>query len=77
MISFASMFDESVVVYSDTDQMHACAGLFALADALERHTQAALVAERLCPLETWRRVADTTWPHPAGKPLLDVAPEAA
>lgn len=31
----------------------------------------------LCPDKTWRRVKDKKWPHPDGRPLLDVAAEAA
>ncbi len=33
--------------------------------------------EALCPGRTWKRVKDKTWPHPEGRPLLDVAKEAA
>ena len=29
--------------------------------------------ERLCPGERWVRVKDADWPHPQGRPLLDVA----
>lgn len=37
----------------------------------------AIDVELLCPGMTWRRVKDKKWPHPDGRPLLDVAAEAA
>lgn len=30
--------------------------------------------ERLCPAASWVRVPDPAWPHPEGRPCLDVAP---
>lgn len=31
--------------------------------------------EALCPDRHWQRIKDKAWPHPKGRPLLDVAAE--
>ena len=41
--------------------------------AIERATQGAHTVEALRPDVTWSRIADPTWPHPAGRPVIDVA----
>ena len=49
-----------------------------MAPALERAmllAGAEMSVERLCPTCKWVRVADPEWPHPKGRPLLDVAAE--
>lgn len=48
-----------------------------IAVAVESFTSGARAVEFLCPGMRWRRVRDPSWPHPKGKPLLDVLPEAA
>lgn len=46
--------------------------------AIERATKGAVTVEELRPTDKWVRVPDPTWPHPAGRPLLDFAkPELA
>ncbi len=40
--------------------------------AIERETKGAWTCERLRPDVKWVRVPDMQWPHPGGKPLLDV-----
>lgn len=40
---------------------------------IERATGGQVTAEQLRPDVRWQRVPDTTWPHPAGRPCLDVA----
>ena len=42
---------------------------------IERETGVA--CEELRPDLRWYRVKDKTWPHPSGRPLLDVAAEVA
>ena len=37
----------------------------------------AVEVEALCPGRSWHRVKDKAWPNPKGRPLLDVAKEAA
>ena len=41
--------------------------------AIERATEGALTCEALRPDVAWHRVPDSTWPHPDGRPLIDVA----
>lgn len=40
---------------------------------LERATGGAVTAEEARPDVRWVRVADETWPNPAGRPCIDVA----
>lgn len=45
---------------------------------IERATDGKNVVEQLRPDVRWIRVPDPTWPHPAGRPCIDVAaPELA
>lgn len=41
--------------------------------AIERLTQGAVKCEDFRPHAPWLRVPDSTWPHPGGRPVLDVA----
>ena len=41
--------------------------------AIERATQGAHTVEALRPDVAWARIPDPTWPHPAGRPVIDVA----
>jgi DNA-binding transcriptional regulator YdaS (Cro superfamily) len=41
--------------------------------AIERATDAQVTVEELCPDVTWARIPDPTWPHPEGRPCIDVA----
>lgn len=41
--------------------------------ALELHVGGAVPVEALCPDAPWIRVPDPEWPHPEGRPCLDVA----
>jgi len=41
--------------------------------AIERATQGAMHVETLRPDVRWSRIPDPTWPHPAGRPVIDVA----
>lgn len=43
------------------------------APAIERATLGAWPVERIRPDAPWHRVPDPTWPHPAGRPVIDVA----
>jgi DNA-binding transcriptional regulator YdaS (Cro superfamily) len=46
--------------------------------SIERATDGAVTCEELRPDLRWQRMADAGWPwHPNGRPLLDVAAEAA
>ncbi len=40
--------------------------------AIERETSAQVTCEQLLPNERWLRVADPNWPHPDGRPCLDM-----
>lgn len=40
---------------------------------LELATEGALQVEQLCDRVRWVRVADPAWPHPQGRPCIDVA----
>ena len=39
---------------------------------IERETNAQVTCEQLLPNERWLRVADPNWPHPDGRPCLDM-----
>ncbi|WP_353233346.1 YdaS family helix-turn-helix protein [Diaphorobacter ruginosibacter] len=41
------------------------------APAIEKETGVSV--EELCPQTVWLRVPDPLWPHPGGRPLIDVA----
>jgi hypothetical protein len=41
--------------------------------AIERATQGAVTVEVLRPDAAWSRIPDPSWPHPAGRPVIDVA----
>lgn len=40
---------------------------------IERLTDGEVTAESLSPGSRWVRTGDAAWPHPDGRPLLDVA----
>lgn len=40
---------------------------------IERATNGAHTVETLRPDAKWSRIPDPTWPHPAGRPVIDVA----
>lgn len=40
--------------------------------AIEQVTKGKVVAESLL-LGGWARIPDTSWPHPAGRPVFDIA----
>ncbi len=44
---------------------------------IERATQGQVIADELRPDVQWARVPDATWPHPQGRPCIDVAAEQA
>jgi DNA-binding transcriptional regulator YdaS (Cro superfamily) len=41
--------------------------------AIERATSGAVTVEVLRPDAAWSRIPDPSWPHPAGRPVIDVA----
>jgi hypothetical protein len=41
--------------------------------AIERATKGTATVEALRPDVAWSRIADPDWPHPAGRPVIDVA----
>jgi len=41
--------------------------------AIERATEGRVTCEELRPDVRWQRVPDPTWPHPGGRPCIDVA----
>lgn len=41
--------------------------------AIERATSGSVTVEQLRPDVRWVRVPDTAWPHPDGRPCIDVA----
>ena len=41
--------------------------------AIERATSGAVTVEVLRPDTAWSRIPDPSWPHPAGRPVIDVA----
>lgn len=45
--------------------------------AIERATEGRVTVEQLRPDVRWARIADPTWPHPGGRPTIDVAGPAA
>lgn len=45
--------------------------------SIERATAGRWPCEQLRPDIRWHRVPDPAWPHPAGRPLIDVAAPAA
>ena len=44
---------------------------------IERATSGAVSCETLRPDVRWSRIPDPTWPHPAGRPVIDVARQDA
>lgn len=40
---------------------------------IERATDARITCEELRPDVTWSRIPDAGWPHPDGRPVIDVA----
>lgn len=40
---------------------------------IERATAGRVTVEELRPDIRWQRIPDPTWPHPAGRPCIDVA----
>lgn len=45
--------------------------------AIERATAGRVTCEELRPDVRWARLPDAAWPHPAGRPCIDVAAPAA
>lgn len=45
--------------------------------AIERATDGRVTCEELRPDVRWQRVPDPTWPHPGGRPCIDVAAPTA
>lgn len=41
--------------------------------AIERATAGSVVCDVLRPDVAWARIPDPDWPHPAGRPVIDVA----
>jgi DNA-binding transcriptional regulator YdaS (Cro superfamily) len=41
--------------------------------AIEKATEGKFTVEQLRPDVTWIRVKDRKWPHPSGRPCIDVA----
>ena len=41
--------------------------------ALERASEGKVTCEEMRPDVVWHRVPDAEWPHPQGRPLIDVA----
>jgi DNA-binding transcriptional regulator YdaS (Cro superfamily) len=41
--------------------------------ALERATDGRVTCEEMRPDVSWQRVPDPSWPHPEGRPCIDVA----
>lgn len=41
--------------------------------AIERATGGSVTVDQLRPDVTWHRVPDPAWPHPEGRPTIDVA----
>lgn len=44
--------------------------------AIERATEGRVTVEQLRPDVRWHRVPDPAWPHPDGRPTIDVAAPA-
>lgn len=45
--------------------------------AIERATEGRVTCEALRPDVRWQRVPDAAWPHPGGRPCIDVAAPAS
>lgn len=45
--------------------------------AIERATAGGLACEVLRPDVGWHRIPDAAWPHPGGRPLIDVTAQRA
>lgn len=43
------------------------------APKIERATGGLVTCEEMLPVVAWYRVPDPTWPHPDGRPCIDVA----
>lgn len=41
--------------------------------AIERASEGRITCDELRPDVRWQRVPDPAWPHPAGRPCIDVA----
>jgi DNA-binding transcriptional regulator YdaS (Cro superfamily) len=41
--------------------------------SIERATRGTVTVEELRPDVRWIRIADPAWPHPSGRPAIDVA----
>jgi DNA-binding transcriptional regulator YdaS (Cro superfamily) len=41
--------------------------------AIERETAGVVSVQELRPDVSWHRIPDASWPHPGGRPLVDVA----
>jgi DNA-binding transcriptional regulator YdaS (Cro superfamily) len=46
------------------------------APAIERATEGMVTVEQMRPDVRWHRVPDPAWPHPQGRPCIDVAAPA-
>jgi len=44
--------------------------------AIEQATQGVVTCEQLRPDVRWQRVPDANWPHPGGRPCIDIAAQA-
>ena len=44
---------------------------------IERATAGGVLCEELRPDVNWHRIPDADWPHPEGRPLIDVSAKAA
>lgn len=44
---------------------------------IERLTKGQVSCEALCPQNVWVRIPDPEWPHPAGRPAVDLAKQRA
>ena len=47
------------------------------APSIERVTEGRVTCEQMRPDVTWVRVPDVDWPHPAGRPCIDVAAQVS
>lgn len=43
---------------------------------IELRTNGVVTVEEMLPQREWIRTEDRSWPHPGGRPLLDVAADA-
>lgn len=46
------------------------------APAIERATEGRVTVEQMRPDVRWARIPDPAWPHPQGRPCIDVAAPA-